>query len=81
MGNNSAATVAKDMMRSSPIIVGLIIGIGGGVWSKRSDSRLGDVMVSHPVGAHGGVVQWDFGTRSLGSLSEWDLYTSLELTC
>jgi hypothetical protein len=68
-------------MRSSPIRVGLIVGIGKGVWSKRLDRRLGDVMVSHPVGAHGGVVQWDFGTRSLGSSSERDLYTSLELTC
>jgi nucleoside phosphorylase len=61
MGKASAAVVAKDMMRSFPIKVGLMVGICGGVWSERADVRLGDVVVSQPDGMHGGVVQWDYG--------------------
>jgi nucleoside phosphorylase len=61
MGKVSAAAVAKDMMRSFPIKVGLMVGICGGVWSERADIRLGDVVVSQPDGQHGGVVQWDYG--------------------
>jgi nucleoside phosphorylase len=61
MGKVSAAVVARDMMRSFPIKVGLIVGIGGGVWSERVDIRLGDIVVSRPGGIHGGVVQWDYG--------------------
>ena len=60
-GKASAATVAADMLRSFPIKVGLMVGIGGGVPSKSADIRLGDVVVSQPTGMHGGVVQWDFG--------------------
>jgi len=40
---------------------GLMVGIGGGVPSGEVDMRLGDVVVSHPVQALGGVVQYDFG--------------------
>jgi hypothetical protein len=61
MGNGPAAIVAKDMQRSFPITFGLMVGVGGGVWSKKDDIRLGDVVVSQPTGAHGGFVQWDFG--------------------
>lgn len=61
MGKVNAATVARDMMRSFPIKIGLMVGIGGGVWSTRTDVRLGDVVVSQPTEMHGGVVQWDFG--------------------
>ena len=61
MGKVSATAVAKDMMRSFPIKVGLMVGICGGVWSERADVRLGDVVVSQPDGMHGGVVQWDYG--------------------
>ncbi|KAK5711258.1 hypothetical protein LTR15_012548 [Elasticomyces elasticus] len=63
MGKASAATVAKDMMRSFPIKVGFMVGIGGGVPNDTKDVRLGDVVVSEPTGMHGGVVQWDFGKR------------------
>ena len=45
MGKVSAAAVAKDMMRSFPINVGLMVGICGGVWSERADIRPGDVVV------------------------------------
>jgi nucleoside phosphorylase len=65
-GNNSAATVANDMKRSYQIKVGLMIGVGGGVWSPGTDIRLGDVVVSKPDKTHGGVVQWDFGKMEQG---------------
>jgi nucleoside phosphorylase len=61
IGNVPAAIVAKNMQRSFPIKFGLMVGVGGGVWSKKHDIRLGDVVVSEPTGNHGGVVQWDFG--------------------
>ena len=61
MGKASATAVAKDMMRSFPIKAGLMVGICGGVWSEKTDVRLGDVIVSQPDGMHGGVVQWDYG--------------------
>lgn len=60
-GKASAATVAANMLRSFPMRVGLMVGIGGGVPSKSRDIRLGDVVVSQPTEQHGGVVQWDFG--------------------
>ena len=47
------------MRRSFPIKFGLMVGVGGGVLSKKDDIRLGDVVVSQPAGSHGGVVQWD----------------------
>jgi nucleoside phosphorylase len=37
------------------------VGIGGGVPSSENDIRLGDVVVSHPNGAHPAVVQYDMG--------------------
>jgi nucleoside phosphorylase len=67
-GNNSVATVAKDMQHSFPIKIGLLVGVGGGVWSKKVDMRLGDVVVSQPDGTHGGVVQWDFGKTEKGGV-------------
>ncbi|KAI7348018.1 purine and uridine phosphorylase [Hortaea werneckii] len=60
-GTVQATGVAKDMLDSFPIKVGLMVGICGGVWSKKADVRLGDVIVSQPDGMHGGVVQWDHG--------------------
>jgi nucleoside phosphorylase len=61
MGIAPASAAAKDMMRSFPVKAGFMVGIGGGVWSEKTDVRLGDVVVSQPDGMHGGVVQWDFG--------------------
>ncbi|KAF1347632.1 nucleoside phosphorylase domain-containing protein [Delphinella strobiligena] len=66
VGKASAATAAKDMGRTFSIEFGLMVGIGGGVWSRRSDVRLGDIVVSQPDGKHGGVVQWDFGKMEKG---------------
>jgi nucleoside phosphorylase len=66
MGNTPATTVAINMKRSFPIKIGLMVGIGGGVPSKKDDIRLGDIAVSQPTGNHGGVVQWDYGKTVQG---------------
>jgi nucleoside phosphorylase len=59
VGTNPAATVAACMISTFPSIkFGLIVGIGGGIPPK---VRLGDVVVSTPIGQFPGVVQWDFG--------------------
>lgn len=70
MGNGPAATVATNMLRSFPIKFSLLVGVAGGVWSKKADIRLGDVVVSQPTGRHGGVVQWDYGKTIKGGLFE-----------
>ncbi|KAI1416181.1 nucleoside phosphorylase domain-containing protein [Hypoxylon sp. FL1857] len=63
-GTNPAATVAVQMVNTFPAIkVGLMVGIGGGIPPK---IRLGDVVVSTPVGQYPGVVQWDFGKEKDG---------------
>lgn len=57
-----AAAVARDMLHSFPNIkIGLMVGIGGGAPSDKHDIRLGDVVVSCPVGGRGGIWQYDFG--------------------
>lgn len=66
MGNGPAAIVTSNMRRSFPIKFGLMVGVGGGVWSKKDDIRLGDVVVSQPTASHGGVVQWDFDKMGKG---------------
>ncbi|KAF5544724.1 ankyrin protein [Fusarium mexicanum] len=61
-GTASAATVAKDMIRSfRNIRFGLMVGIGGGAPTKDHDIRLGDVVVSSPTPSQGGVFQYDLG--------------------
>ncbi|RKK89373.1 hypothetical protein BFJ68_g16728 [Fusarium oxysporum] len=61
-GTTSAATVARDMLRSFPNIrFGLMVGIGGGVPSAKHDIRLGDVVVSARGNGKGGVFQYDYG--------------------
>ncbi|KAF5713682.1 ankyrin protein [Fusarium globosum] len=61
-GTASAATVAKDMIRSfRNIRFGLMVGIGGGAPTKQHDIRLGDVVVSSPTPGQSGVFQYDFG--------------------
>lgn len=64
IGTNSAATVATWMISTFPSIkFGLMVGIGGGMPPK---VRLGDVVVSTPVGQYPGVVQWDLGKAREG---------------
>ncbi|RMZ82975.1 hypothetical protein DV737_g1794, partial [Chaetothyriales sp. CBS 132003] len=61
-GLTSAARVAEQMRGTfTSIRFGLMVGIGGGVPSKENDIRLGDVVVSKPDDASGGVIQYDFG--------------------
>ncbi|GMG48926.1 unnamed protein product [Aspergillus oryzae var. brunneus] len=61
-GTVTAATAAKQMLSSFPSIkFGLMVGIGGGIPSDDHDIRLGDVVVSQPTGAFGGVRQYDCG--------------------
>ncbi|KAH6978413.1 hypothetical protein EDB82DRAFT_546596 [Fusarium venenatum] len=61
-GTTSAATVARDMLRSFPNIrFGLMVGIGGGVPSAKHDIRLGDIVVSARGNGKGGVFQYDYG--------------------
>lgn len=68
LGTSSAATVATQMVRTFPSIkIGLMVGIGGGIPPK---VRLGDVVVSTPVGQFPGVVQWDFGKAKDGGKFE-----------
>ncbi|KAJ5936883.1 hypothetical protein N7466_003333 [Penicillium verhagenii] len=64
IGNNQSADVASRMISTFPCIkFGLMVGIGGGVPPK---VRLGDVVVSTPVGQFPGVVQWDLGKTKEG---------------
>ncbi|KAF5639627.1 ankyrin repeat [Fusarium sp. NRRL 52700] len=68
IGNVSAATVATSMISTFPSIkFCLMVGIGGGIPPK---VRLGDVVVSTPVGAFPGVVQYDLGKAHQGGKFE-----------
>ncbi|UKZ54630.1 hypothetical protein TrVGV298_008440 [Trichoderma virens] len=59
IGTNSAASVAMQLVSTFPSIkFGLMVGIGGGI---PPHVRLGDIVVSKPVGQYPGVVQWDLG--------------------
>ncbi|KAF4202962.1 hypothetical protein CNMCM8927_009403 [Aspergillus lentulus] len=64
-GTVSAAVVARDLARTFPsVTLRLLVGIGGGVPSDKTDIRLGDVVVSVPSGTQGGVVQYDLGKQT-----------------
>lgn len=61
-GIATAATVAKDMLRSFPNVrIGLMVGIGGGAPTAGHDIRLGDIVVSTRDRGQGGIFQYDFG--------------------
>lgn len=61
-GITSAAAVLAKMHSTFPSLrFALMVGIAGGVPSRSTDVRLGDVVVSIPSGTSGGVVQYDFG--------------------
>src|SRR5271168_4994082 len=61
--NSSAVTVATQPLNDfKSIRFGLLVGIGGGIpGDDEDDIRLGDVVVSKPTAAFGGVVQFDRG--------------------
>jgi nucleoside phosphorylase len=67
-GTSSATTVANHLTRtfSKSLRVGLMVGVGGGIPSSENDVRLGDVVISCPVGTYGGVVQYDMGKHVAG---------------
>jgi nucleoside phosphorylase len=66
-GTNSAARVARDMVRSFPRLrFALLVGIAGGLPTAENDVRLGDVVVSMPHGSFSGVVQYDMGKHLPG---------------
>ncbi|KAK4085523.1 uncharacterized protein Triagg1_513 [Trichoderma aggressivum f. europaeum] len=68
IGNTPAATVAAQMVSTFPSVrFGLMVGIGGGIPPK---VRLGDVVVSTPVGSFPGVVQWDRGKAKDGGFEQ-----------
>lgn len=59
-GTNSAASVASNMRQTfDRLQFCLLVGIGGGAASARNDIRLGDVVVSKPIGSRVGVLQYD----------------------
>ncbi|THY51349.1 hypothetical protein D6C99_04500 [Aureobasidium pullulans] len=61
-GTNAASSATANLLNSFPTIkFGLMVGIGGGVPSRKNDIRLGDVVVSKPTNGIGGVYQYDFG--------------------
>ncbi|KAJ5987943.1 hypothetical protein N7481_003153 [Penicillium waksmanii] len=66
-GNVSAAMVATQLLSTfHSIRFGLMVGIGGGVPSKKADIRLGDIVVSQPTDTSGGVIQYDLGKAFTG---------------
>ncbi|KAL2143821.1 hypothetical protein VTI28DRAFT_9962 [Corynascus sepedonium] len=72
-GTTSAATTASNLLSSlSQIRIGLLVGIGGGIARPDDglDIRLGDVVVSQPDGATGGVVQYDLMKAKSGGERE-----------
>lgn len=70
-GTNSAADVATNLRRSFPSVkFCLLVGIGGGVPSSRNDIRLGDIIVSKPIGINPGVIQYDMGKAMENSVFE-----------
>ncbi|KAK6542350.1 hypothetical protein TWF694_006309 [Orbilia ellipsospora] len=62
-GNNAAAAVVTQLQNDfKSLRFGLLVGIGGGVPDlDKNDIQLGDVVVSKPTMAFGGVVQFDRG--------------------
>ena len=67
MGTSPAAVAATQMQSDfRSIQIRLLVGIGGGAPSAKSDVRLGDVVISQPHMGRGGVVQYDFGKTGVG---------------
>ncbi|KAF9885426.1 hypothetical protein FE257_012948 [Aspergillus nanangensis] len=61
-GTTSAAWVSKIMITHLPKIqYGLVVGVAGGVPSRRHDIRLGDVVVSVPSNGNSGMLHYGGG--------------------
>ncbi|VUC26885.1 unnamed protein product [Clonostachys rosea] len=66
-GVGSAAGAATDLVRTFVNVrIGLMVGIGGGVPSKKHDIRLGDVVVSASRDGKKSVVHYDLGKSIQG---------------
>lgn len=64
IGTNRAASVATQLLNDFPSVrFGLLVGIGGGLPDEEGtlDIRLGDIVVSKPMGLLSGVIQYDLG--------------------
>ncbi|KID86739.1 Nucleoside phosphorylase domain protein [Metarhizium guizhouense ARSEF 977] len=73
-GNTAATTAAAQILSSFPAIkFGLMVGIGGGIWSERNDIRLGDVVVSKPEGSFGVVKQYSPGKDTVDGFEHWSM--------
>lgn len=60
-----AATAARRMTHSfQNVRILLMVGIGGGVPSKKHDIRLGDIVVGYPTITHDGVLQYPHGDNT-----------------
>lgn len=59
------ATITAQHMKASfkSLRYRFLVGVGGGAPSKSNDIRLGDVVVSTPVGNDSGVIPYDWGKR------------------
>ena len=66
----SAATVATQLSSFRSIRFSLMVSIGGGIPSSDADIQLGDMVVSKPTDAYGGVVQYDYGKLLTGGKFE-----------
>ncbi|KAJ4116142.1 hypothetical protein NW768_011114 [Fusarium equiseti] len=61
-GTTSATRVAEHMRQTfTALKYTLLVGVGGGMPSKETDVRLGDVVVSVPSPSSPAVVQYDYG--------------------
>lgn len=70
-GTTAATKVATQMLSTfESIRFCLMVGIGGGVPSRTTDIRLGDVVVSKPTRDSGGVIQYDLGKTVTGGRFE-----------
>ncbi|KAH8676615.1 ankyrin repeat-containing domain protein [Tricladium varicosporioides] len=76
--SKSAVQIAKSMQRTFSIRYHLLVGLGGGIWSKDNDIRLGDAVVSNPFGPCQGSIQWSIQKdHSVEATSEEELTRSL----
>lgn len=68
-GITYASILLNQMLQTFPSLeFGLMVDIGGGVSSRKTDIRLGDVVASTPTSAStfGGVIQCDYGKTLYG---------------
>ncbi|OGM48282.1 hypothetical protein ABOM_002156 [Aspergillus bombycis] len=70
-GLKSTAAVVMPMLSTFLAVRFILsVGIGGGVPSSNADIRLGDVVVSQPTDAAGGVIQFDYGKALNGRFEQ-----------